>query len=189
MTETIAVRHYCPRPHTRALRSFAHRDDWAIGDLDIYYYVCHLAHHMNVSIPSIDYRLAQEHVFPARLDAGATALRWGVEYAPESNTDCADNDFDGKSTGADLAAVGVANLIDDAISPAWQFLMFPAWLYRVYAGGDNSANPFMPPPRTDLVSRLPATYLQTADYDSPRDEGGGFHVAAHTFENGLKVIS
>ncbi|MEC7160461.1 MAG: alpha/beta hydrolase fold domain-containing protein, partial [Pseudomonadota bacterium] len=64
----IPLRFYDPR-ETRAAGPcvmFIHGGGFVIGDLEVYDALCtEIAHHLDLPVVSVDYRLAPEHPFPA----------------------------------------------------------------------------------------------------------------------------
>lgn len=127
-----------------------------------------IAGRLQMTVASVDYRLAPEHPFPAALDDGTTALRWLVDHSAERRVDTDRIAVGGASAGGGLAAA-LAQSVHDAgpIELAFQLLVYPML-------DDRTVSRAAPAPR-DLRVWTPASnrfgwssYLQTLP--------GGRHV-------------
>lgn len=157
----------------------------------------------DVTVVSVDYRLAPEHRFPAAVDDAEAATRWAVAHAAELGADPARVVVAGDSAGGNLAAV-VARRLRDAGGPtlAGQLLVYPtvdmrpgdrypskreladgygltgdemAWFGRQYLNGqEDASHPDASPIVVEDLSGLPPTFLATAGYDPLRDEGDAY---------------
>ncbi|GIE76477.1 alpha/beta hydrolase [Actinoplanes philippinensis] len=177
-----------------ALLLFLHGGGWVIGDLDVYDYPSRfLAHHAQVRVLTVDYRLAPEHPFPAALDDARAAYDHAVRTGPSWGVDPGRIAVGGDSAGATLAA---ALCNDPAVTAAFQLLLYPAtdlatvsasrrelsddfmltdrditFFYDAYTGTTDRTDPRLSPLYQRLSPTLPPTYLATAGYDPLRDEG------------------
>jgi acetyl esterase len=171
------------------------------GTLDMDHARClRFASDVGCVVVSVEYRLAPEHPFPAGLEDCYAILAWIEANATELNADPSRIAVAGCSTGATLAAA-VALLARDRGGPplVFQLLVCPALddrlqtasmaefaeaepmeagrvgarhLWRQYLGTvDGDVSPYAAPARAEDVSRLPSTFLITAEFDCLRDEG------------------
>ena len=179
---------------------FLHGGGFVIGSLDTHDALCRdLAAGADITVVSVDYRLAPEHPAPAAAADATSALDDVVRRAPELGLDPSRLAVGGDSAGGNLAAV-VAQMARDKGGPeiAFQLLFYPATMwdftlpsmienahapvltvddlkrfYSWYAGGGDITNPpaRMAPGRATDLSGLPAAYIATAGHDPLRDDG------------------
>ena len=192
---------------------YFHGGGWTVLDLDSHDQTCRfLARRAGVTVISVDYRLAPEHVFPAAVEDAAAAFADIHASAAEHGLDPARIAVGGDSAGGHLSTV--ASLIQrDAGGPlpAFQLLIYPvvdgtaeARSYELFADGflltrgtmrwywDNFApagvdrsDPRCSPLLAKDLKGLPPAYLITAGFDPLRDEGEAY--AARLRDAGVPV--
>jgi acetyl esterase len=200
---TIPLRLYRPAGVAASTRLpvlvFFHGGGWVIGDLDTHDVLCRqLTAEADVSVVSVDYRLAPEHKFPAAVDDAWAATRWVASHAAELNVNAERLAVGGDSAGGNLAAV-VALLARDQGGPAirLQALLYPVtdsdvdtrsyrdfsdgflltresmrWFFDHYVTtGADRADWRMSPLRAPSLAGLPPALIVTAGFDPLRDEG------------------
>lgn len=151
----------------------------------------------DVSMLSVDYRLAPEHPHPSPVEDGFAGLRWLIDHADELGVDPGRIAVMGDSGGGGLAA-GVALMARDRDVPlARQVLIYPmlddrtttpdpnlapfaGWSYDDnYTGwhallgdrvGTDDVPEYAAPARAADLSGLPPTYVETGELDIFRDE-------------------
>lgn len=184
-------------PDGRPVLVFAHGGGWVYGDLDMADGFCRkLAASADVTVCSVDYRLAPEHPFPAPLEDAVL----GTEWAGQELGGGAPIGLVGSSAGGNLAAA-TCLVVRDSGGPGigLQVLMTPVtnyafdtqsyaenasgkfleaddmrWYWQQYlAGGADGASPLASVLRAD-VSRLPPALVITAEHDVLRDEGEAY---------------
>lgn len=182
---------------------YLHGGGFVIGDLDTHDQTCRrLCPGAEVTVLSVDYRLAPEEPFPAApLDALAA-----TEWAAAHLDDLGGNEvlaLAGDSAGGNLAAV-VAQRLGDIVSA--QLLIYPAtdgvgeyasraenaegyfltlkmldWFSAHYVGEDPDLDDvsLLAPLHGDLAEVAPALVV-TAEFDPLRDEGEAYAEALRT---------
>jgi len=103
----IPVRVYTPdAPGPHPAMVYFHGGGWVICDLDMYEVVCTaIARRAGAVVVSVDYRLAQEHKFPAALADCYAATKWTAANAARLGIDPKRISVGGDSAGGNLAAV------------------------------------------------------------------------------------
>ncbi len=200
----INARIYTPRTLRKAhgfapCLVFFHGGGWVIGDLDSHDVVCRkLADEGQLTVISVDYRLAPEHKFPAAIDDAVAATKWIAENSRQLGIDAERLTVGGDSAGGNLAAV-VAIAARDGNGPAiaGQVLIYPAidfamthpshsepetsillrhsvirWFRDHYLNGAADVHDWRASPaRARTLIGLPPAYVLTAGADPLRDEG------------------
>lgn len=197
----VAVRIYRPHHLDSAAPSpalvFFHGGGWVLGDFDTHDHVCrHLAHGAGIILVAVDYRLAPEHKFPAALDDCVAATEWIAAHAVTLGIDATRLAVGGDSAGGNLAT---AIALRDRGGPGLrlQLLIYPAVDFTadnvsLQTNGEgyvltraalerftdwylpdrgSRADPRASPQLAQDHTRLPAAYIQTAEFDPLRDEG------------------
>jgi acetyl esterase len=196
----VPMRIYRPAGEALGTLLFFHGGGFVIGDLDSHDAQCRtLCAKGDVTVVSVDYRLAPEHPFPAAADDAAAALEWVRENEPGPYV------VGGDSAGGNLAA-GVARGADAQllIYPVTDFVTeHPSieengegyfltrddmeWFHGHYLGGDEALRS---DPRASValgdLHGLPPALIYTAQYDPLRDDGNAYAEALSAA--GVKVV-
>ena len=189
----------------KPLLVFFHGGGFVLGDLDTHDEPCRmLAHHGDMHVLSVAYRLAPEHPFPAPVQDADAAVRWAQANAASLGADPDCICVGGDSAGGNLATVVALQSARDGRRVAAQLLIYPttdatmahpsraqfgngfvltdadmdAFVDR-YVGGDDSLRHdarVSPAISPDLV-RSPPALLITAGFDPLRDEGEAYAAA------------
>jgi acetyl esterase len=201
-----AGRLYRPERDAGPVLAYFHGGGFVIGDLDTHDQACRrICRDAEVSVLSVDYRLAPEHPFPAGIEDALTAVRWAV-----ANLGVERVAVGGDSAGANLATicaqelrelVSAQVLIYPTVDPfgdhpsrienaAGYFLDQPMmeWFFGHYTGGTEPREDDvrLSPLLADLTGLAPALVV-TAELDPLRDEGEAY--AAKLAEAGVAVDS
>jgi acetyl esterase len=180
---------------------YLHGGGWTIGSVDVYDPITRaLANAANVTVVSVDYRLAPEHPYPAPLDDCWTALQWVAANASQFEADAGRLAIAGDSAGGNLAAVCALLARDAGLPLRLQALIYPVtdagmthasyaengegylltatqmrWFVDCYTrGGADVADWHISPLRAADVSRVAPALVLTAEYDPLRDEGEAY---------------
>jgi len=182
---------------------YFHGGGFVLGNIDSHDTVVRaLAKAADCIVVSVDYRLAPEHRFPAAVDDCLSAVRWVHQHASTFGADAARIAVGGDSAGGNLAAVVALQLRDDgAPKLAAQLLIYPVtrlnspaegsmlrngqgyfltteamtWFEQQYLGGSADADdPRASPLLARDVSRLPPTFVLTAEFDPLCDQGEAY---------------
>jgi acetyl esterase len=202
-TADIPVRIYTPEGDgPRGGIVFFHGSGWVIANLDIAdAAVRSLARSTGCVVVSVNYQKAPEHKFPVPFEDCWAATRWVHANAAELRFDPARLAVAGDSAGGNLAAAVSLRARDEAGPPiAMQVLVYPAldynwdtpsalenatgyglqretmrWFWNHYVGSPADAeNPLVSPLRAADLSRLPPTFIATAEFDPLRDDGEAY---------------
>ena len=181
------------------LMAFFHGSGFVLCSLNTHDGMCrNLAAGIGCGVVSVDYRLAPEHRFPAGLDDCLAATRWAADHAVELGADRGRLMVAGDSAGGNMAAVTALRVRDEGgPAIAGQMLLYPVtdyhtpgtpsyaenavgygltratmeWFWGHYLGHvAEAAHPHASPLRAADLSRLPAAYVMSAEYDPLRDE-------------------
>ncbi|WP_424809749.1 alpha/beta hydrolase [Rhodococcus sp. 27YEA15] len=200
---TIPARLYRPagESDSASLLVYFHGGGFVLGSLESGDSVCRfLAEHADVTVLSVDYRLAPEHPFPAGTDDAVAAFRYCVDHAPELGVDPNSIAVGGDSAGGNLATVVAQVTVDDDTPPVFQLLFFPwvdlsvkrpshslfatgffltdaqlDWYAAHYlSGGASTLDPKVSPLLTEDLGGLPPAYIAVAGFDPLRDEGEAY---------------
>lgn len=191
---------------------FVHGGAFVFGDLELEHDRCTFyAAHADVTVVSVDYRLAPEFPYPAAHEDVWAALAWLIDSAAELGVDAGRICLGGASAGGSLAA-GVALRCRDESGPSLASLMliYPAlddrgatssmsryeeydpWdarrsrqMWPLYLGREGAAPTYAAPARAETVDRLPTTFLMSCEEDPLRDEDLAF--ALRLLDAGVSV--
>ena len=209
----VNARRYVPTmDEVRPAIVYFHGGGWVLGNLDTHDAVCRrLAHESGCVVIAIDYRLAPENPFPSAIDDCDAATRYVLAHADELNIQGSKVVVAGDSAGGNLAAVVAQRFRDEELAGIeLQLLIYPVIepnfesdTYEEFADGfgltrkamkffweqyvpDPAAykNAYAVPSEARL-SRLPKTFVATAEYDVLRDEGERY--ARRLSESGCDV--
>lgn len=110
---------------------YIHGGGWVIGSPATHAKLCaELALGADITVVSVDYRMAPEHPAPAPLDDCVAAIRYAVANAAEFGADGTHFAIGGDSAGGNLTAASAIRLRDEA-GPRASLLLL---LYGAYAG-------------------------------------------------------
>lgn len=216
----LAVRIFTPLllepPMPAAL--FIHGGGFVLGSIESEHgFAAAAALEAQAVVVSVEYRLAPEHPYPAAVDDCYATFLWMVDNASSLGIEAESIALTGSSAGGGLAAA-VALLARDrgGPQPCFQLLNMPVlddrletpsmrtftdtpvWSrgsaelsWRYYLGPDPEHVPhYAAPSRATDLSKLPPTYIATAEFDPLRDEGiiyalrllqAGVSVEVHNF--------
>jgi acetyl esterase len=193
----VPCRLYATKPDA-PLFVYLHGGGWCYGSIETVDRVCRrIAHKSDVSVLSVDYRLAPEHPFPAALDDVETVLKFARKS--DIGVDASRLAIGGDSAGGQLATIAARRQRDAATPLDHQVLIYPA-LDPMTAGesyaelgeyGLDRASmklaweSFVPDPMRRLtpdvaifatadLAGMPPTLIITAEYDVLRDEGADY---------------
>lgn len=210
----IPVRIYFPKETGNfGTLLYFHGGGWVIGDLDTCDAVCREISVLgNVTVISVDYRMAPESIYPAAVEDCYAALIWASE-----NTELLKANgklgVAGESAGGNLSAV-MALKARDLKGPNidLQCLLYPVtdcdltrqsyedngrgflletqsmhWFWDIYCPNeDKRKENYASPLLSTNLSNLPQAFVATAEFDPLRDEGEAYARAIETA--GAKVI-
>ncbi|MEU4239978.1 alpha/beta hydrolase [Actinoplanes sp. NPDC026619] len=193
----VPCRLYATKPDA-PLFVYVHGGGWCYGSIKTVDRVCRrIADKSGVSVLSVGYRLAPEHVFPAALDDVETV----ISYARKSDlgVDSTRLAIGGDSAGAQLATIAARRQRDAATPLDYQVLIYPALdpmtASESYAelgeyGLDRASmklawETYVPDRMTRFtpdvaifatpdLAGMPPTLIITAEYDVLRDEGADY---------------
>ncbi len=205
----IPIRIYRPENPTGAL-IWSHGGGWVLGNIAVVHGVCAtLARRANVTVISVDYRLAPEHPFPAAFEDVWAVTEWahGIRGQLGSTGRIA---IGGDSSGGNLAAVAARHARDRGMEIALQVLVYPVtdadldtvsytdnakgyWLTRAgmvyfweqYVPEGDRFDPDASPLRADDLTGVAPAIVITAEFDPLRDEGEAY--AARLEQAGVPV--
>ncbi|EWS53972.1 MULTISPECIES: alpha/beta hydrolase [unclassified Methylibium] len=185
---------------------YFHGGGWVFGSLDAYDIICReLCGGTGAVVVSVGYRLAPECKFPAATDDCLAATRWAGEHAIEIGGDAQRIAVSGDSAGGNLAAVTALRIRDEGgpqlcaqhlvypvtncaglpstsmVENAQGYLLEKAdmdWFFGHYLnspsdGYHSNCSPML----AKSLAGLPATLVQTMEFDPLRDEGEMFAKA------------
>jgi acetyl esterase/lipase len=169
-----------------------------------------IAHELDCTVVSVDYRLAPEHPFPAGPDDCITTLNWMKENSIELKIDPSRLAVGGASAGAGMAAgVALMNRDKSGLNLVLQLLLYPmidnlhatdsgqienhpiwnqgtsfnAWEMYLDGTPNVDASPYAAASRAEDLSGLPPTYLCVGSEDLFRDEN--IEYARRLFAQGV----
>ncbi|MBJ7348046.1 MAG: alpha/beta hydrolase [Thermoleophilaceae bacterium] len=154
----------------------------------------------DVTVLSVNYRLAPENKFPAAVDDAVAATRWAIANVNRLGGDSARVAVGGDSAGGNLSAVVAQTLHAEGVDLAGQLLLYPVTDFAgdYPSGTENAEGYFLtsrlmdwfgehyvdsPEHVTDTrispllaedFSGLPPAIVVTAQYDPLRDEGNAY---------------
>lgn len=197
----IPARLYVPEnaPKNNVGLIFYHGGGWILGDLDSHDRLCRrLCKAGNLTVLSVDYRLAPEHKFPAALDDAQAAFLWACEHAGEIGVDPNRLAIGGDSAGGNISSSIALSLRGNPRGePAFQLLIYPAtdlynqppsyercgdgyfldikdmdFFISCYLGDtEKPKNQRISPLVARDKSDLPSAYVVTAGFDPLSDDG------------------
>ena len=191
---------------------FYHGGGWVIGDLEVYDSLCaEIARVLEMTVVSVDYRLAPEHAFPAAVDDCLAATAWVAGSPAEIGHPVTGVVPAGDSAGGNLAAVVCQEQHGRLPVPiVAQWLIYPgvdmtadtgsmvdfadgylltaggmAWFTMHYMGDQDLSHPRASPFVADLAEQPPAL-VYTCSLDPLRDQGRAY--AAKLIAAGVPTV-
>lgn len=181
---------------------FFHGGGWVVGGIDSHEGYCRqLAVSAQMTVVSVDYRLAPEHRYPAAAEDAYAATKWIAEHGDAVGADTSRLVVAGDSAGGNLAAV-VALMARDRGGPPikLQLLIYPIvdhnfdtdsylrnmvgyhltrdtmmWFWDQYVPEPTQRDePYASPLRAADLAGLPPALVVTAEYDPLLDEGEAY---------------
>ena len=201
---SISYRLYHPEDVTETpapILIYYHGGGMVFGSLDSHDPICRaIAETVPCPVISIDYRLAPESRFPAAADDAVAAFRWVVANAEMLGVDADRIAVGGDSAGGNLAAVVSNDTRNDAVSPCFQWLVYPntdlaaeggsidafadgyfltrdamAWFIGLYTPDPaDRLDPRCSPLRTPSLAGVAPALVTTAGFDPLKDEGRAY---------------
>jgi acetyl esterase len=192
---------------------YLHGGRFISGNLETHDAICRfIAQRAGCMVLAVDYRLAPEHKFPAAVYDAYTVTEWLESHGTEIGADPQRLAVGGDSAGGNLAAA-VTLLAQRKGRPRFhcQVLIYPMLdatcslpSHQEYASGygpgsedmrrgyeaylpgsTDPKHPLASPLWAGTMSGLPPAFIQTAEYDSLRDEGEQY--AEQLREQGVNV--
>jgi acetyl esterase len=194
--------------------AFYHGGGWVIGDIPIYESLCaEIASTLNMTVVSVDYRLAPEHRFPAATEDCLAATLWISTSPAEIGHPVTGIVPAGDSAGGNLAAVVSQELAHKMAVPILaQWLIYPAtdmtaatgsmeefaegylltadsmaWFNSHYMpDGMNLTDPLASPLHAESLEGQPPALVYTCSLDPLRDQGRAY--AGKLIAAGVRTI-
>ena len=158
-----------------------------------------IADRRQMTVASVDYRLAPEHPFPAALEDGHTALHWLLDNSTQRHVDTTRIALGGASAGGGLAAALAQRVHDEGpVTLVFQLLVYPmlddrtvsrsaprgrdlrVWTpasnrfgwssYLASACGGRQLPPYAVPARREHLAGLPPAWIGVGSDDLFLDE-------------------
>ncbi|KAB7649005.1 alpha/beta hydrolase [Polymorphobacter fuscus] len=192
---------------------FYHGGGWVIGDVNVYDSLCaEVCRTLNMTVVSVDYRLAPEHPFPAATEDCLAATAWVAGSPAEIGHPVSGLVPAGDSAGGNLAAVISQEQHGKLPVPILaQWLIYPAtdmtattgsmidfadgylltagtmeWFTRHYMGDQDLTHRWASPLLTESLAGQPPTLVYTCSLDPLRDQGRAY--AAKLTAAGVRTI-
>ncbi len=178
---------------------FFHRGGWVYGSVDESERICRkLANEIGAIVASVEYKLSPEHKFPIPLEDCYDATKWLVQNAATFSGNAAQVILCGESAGGNLAAAVALKARDTKeFSVARQLLLYPVltmeldeqryenspdkslltydnmtfFIDSYLSSGADLENPYAAPIKSHDLTRLPACFVVTAEFDALKHEG------------------
>lgn len=198
----VPVRIYQPANPSGACLVYFHGGGWVVGDLESHDETCRkLCAGAELTVVSVDYRLAPESPYPAALDDCFAVTAHVATHAAQFGIDPQRLAVGGDSAGGNLAAAVALKARDrNAPAIAFQLLIYPVtdanferqscidnaegyflttramqWFWDHYVPDVALRNePYAAPLQAGDLSNLPPALIQTAEFDPLRDEGEAY---------------
>lgn len=213
-TSDLPIRIYRPtdNPAAPAIVHF-HGGGFVLNYLDMYdASMARLANQSGFTIIGVHYQKAPEHPFPTPFDDCYATLLWVISHAEELKIDSAKIGVAGDSAGATLASAVALKARDNAISLAFQLLVYPCngrdfttlsyqqcatgyglttqamqWFWEQYLQGDqHNDNPYAVPMSAQDFRNLSPAIILAAQYDPLLSDSQAY--AALLRRDGVEVI-
>ena len=192
---------------------FYHGGGWVIGDLEVYDSLCaEICRTLAMTVVSVDYRLAPEHVFPAAADDCLAATAWVAASPAEIGHPVTGLVPAGDSAGGNLAAVvSQAQHGTLPVPILAQWLIYPGvdmtattgsmtdfadgflltrggmeWFMAHYMGNQDHTHPRASPLLAESLVGQPPALVYTCSLDPLRDQGRAY--AAKLIAAGVPTV-
>jgi acetyl esterase len=192
---------------------FYHGGGWVIGDLNVYDSLCaEICRVLNMTVVSVDYRLAPEHRFPAATEDCLAATAWVAGSPGEIGHPVTGLVPAGDSAGGNLAAVISLEQHGKLPVPILaQWLIYPAvdmtaktgsmvefaegylltagamaWFTEHYMTDQDPTHHWASPLLAESVAGQPPTLVYTCSLDPLRDQGRAY--AARLVAAGVPTV-
>jgi len=192
---------------------FYHGGGWVIGDLDVYDSLCaEIARGLDMTVVSVDYRLAPEHPFPAAAEDCLAATAWVANSPAEIGHKVTGLVPAGDSAGGNLAAVVAQEQHGTLPVPILaQWLIYPGvdmtantgsmvefgdgylltaggmeWFMKHYMGDQDLTHPRASPLFATSLAGQPPALVYTCGLDPLRDQGRAY--AAKLIAAGVPTV-
>ncbi|MBC7506777.1 MAG: alpha/beta hydrolase, partial [Sandarakinorhabdus sp.] len=192
---------------------FYHGGGWVIGNIEVYDSLCaEISRILNMTVVSVEYRLAPEHVFPAATEDCLAATAWVASSPAEIGHPVTGIVPAGDSAGGNLAAVVSLNQHGKLPVPILaQWLIYPGvdmtaatgsmvefadgylltrggmeWFMAHYLGEQDPTHPWASPLLVDSLAGQPPTLVYTCSLDPLRDQGRAY--AAKLVAAGVRTV-
>lgn len=192
---------------------FYHGGGWVIGDLNVYDSLCaEICRVLNMTVVSVDYRLAPEHRFPAATEDCLAATAWVAGSPDVIGHKVSGLVPAGDSAGGNLAAVVSLEQHGKLPVPILaQWLIYPgvdmtansgsmvefaegylltanvmAWFTEHYMGDQDLTHPWASPLLAESLAGQPPTLVYTCSLDPLRDQGRAY--AARLVAAGVPTV-
>jgi acetyl esterase len=215
--DRIPLRLYSPRTaagEPQSVLMYFHGGGWVVGDLETHDGLCaEIARSLDITVISVDYRLAPEHAFPAAGEDCIAATRWAAASPREIGHAVTSIVVAGDSAGGNLAAIVAQELAGKMPVPIIaQWLIYPgvdmtantgsmedfadgylltaesmAWFMRHYIGNlPDHTDPRASPLHSPALDNQPAALVFTCGLDPLRDQGRAY--AAKLIASGVPTV-
>jgi acetyl esterase len=192
---------------------YFHGGGWTVGSIDSHQNLCRaIAAKARCKVLSIGYRKAPEHRFPAAWEDAVAAFGWALDHTDLLGVDPARIAVGGDSAGGNLAAAVALAGDDAARRPCFAWLNYPVvdadvdayesahlfaegliltrqnlldMIHQYAPRPVQQLDPRMSLIGSDVLERMPPTYISTAGMDPLRDQGERF--AERLREAGVSV--
>ncbi|NUP04768.1 MAG: alpha/beta hydrolase [Polyangiaceae bacterium] len=210
-----AARVFRPRRRGRGGLVWFHGGGFVLGSIRSHEGLCRaLAERAEVTVVSVDYRLAPEHPFPCGLEDAVAATRWVLKNAGSLGIDARSVAVGGDSAGGNMSAVVAQTLATETLRPAFQLLVYPAldatrsepshshfkegfiltaasiawFLDRWLPSKDLVRDPRVSPLFSTNLTGLPPALVMTAGFDPLRDEGRRYAARLREAKNEVELL-
>ena len=201
-------------PNGSPIFVFFHGGGFVLGDIDAYDHVCRfICDQAQVSVLSVDYRLAPEFPFPTGLNDCLAAYHWVHANADRLGVDGGRVAIGGDSAGANFATIiAQVTAAEGRHLPFYQWLIYPtvdrtvdypsatlfadefflrakdiAYFDEHYGASDRSDGR-VSPIKGQKLSGLARTLIVTAGFDLLRDEGEAYAEALRRAGTRVEVM-
>lgn len=184
---------------------YLHKGGWVFGSIEESEKICRkMANQLEAIVVAVEYHLAPEYKFPIPLEDCYDATKWIVQNATNFSGNPKKVILCGESAGGNLAAgVALMNCEKNEFSLFAQLLLYPVltndlnkehydnspdkaiislkimqFYFDAYLTSPKEGeNPYVSPLKSKDLSRLPPTFIVTAEHDALKHEGAAYAAA------------